>query len=607
MGEVKTLLATYWTWVALASGALLGVWWAKMTPATANITLGIGVIAAGVAVFLQPWVAAHPLLIRVFWSLAVSSILALTVYYTLWDKSWPPMPIASDAAALSTPAPSDTPSIKTLYDLYLADCKPPEGFQLHGTRMLTDHDKPAYEVKYFICADLISRSKYIHFFLPESDYTFSACKFLPAVYRDIMEKDSGMFSSIKQQRPSEREESAADLKDSGRVFVYHESYLLPSRVDELTEEYIKVGLSPQFRGRDYQIMRNSPLYPDKPTPSAAQQEHSTPNVITHAYLGPTDAPYPKGTILGGISWEERYTDVRLDIANGPVPIRNLDLTIGLDTHIEAIGQLSGLPNVTLLPFTSAPGIWLGGTDAKGNRVNYPLTLAVSGPAGSPQYRIHCSDIFRDSTLQLVIAAVVVNAPSPKGELPNQLFGPKRAPQLIQIKGTYETSGVDGTSRYTIDSSHRFISSEQPLPATAISPSELEITFEPRSPFISDTVGNSGIQYKTRTVAVTSPVAGKTSLKIPMLSIGKANYPNVYLRPIPDQPDELEAGETGYWYVVQMNTHENEIRLMRKGNEKYSLGTATQFVVEARCKDLVTRKLVTARIESNDLQFQLHNA
>jgi hypothetical protein len=194
---------------------------------------------------------------------------------------------AATAEASSTPTPpsptptpaSSSPTIKTLHDLYMADCKPAEGFQLRGTRMLTENDKPAYEVEYFICADLISRSKYIHFFLPDSDYTFSACKFLPSVYRDIMEKDSGMLPSIYQQRPGEREESAADLKDSGRVFVYHESYLLPSRIDELTQEYKKVGLSPQFRGRDYLILRNSPLYESRPSSQAVEQpSKSIPNI-----------------------------------------------------------------------------------------------------------------------------------------------------------------------------------------------------------------------------------------------------------------------------------------------------------------------------------------
>jgi hypothetical protein len=133
---------------------------------------------------------------------------------------------------------------------------------------------------------------------------------------------------------------------------------------------------------------------------------------------------------------------------------------------------------------------------------------------------------------------------------------------------------------------------------------LEISYAERSPFVSDTTGPSGIQYKTRTVAITAPVRGKVSLKIPMLSIGKANYPNIYLRSVPDQPEELEAGETGYWHVLQTNTNEKVLRLMRKGNEKYNFGTECQFEIEGRCSDLVKRKLVTAKIEGNDLQFHL---
>ena len=60
--------------------------------------------------------------------------------------------------------------------------------------------------------------------------------------------------------PGERAERYDELTFSGRVYIYHETNLLPDRIDTLLEIYHKNGLSPQFRSRDYEMIRNSPLY-----------------------------------------------------------------------------------------------------------------------------------------------------------------------------------------------------------------------------------------------------------------------------------------------------------------------------------------------------------
>jgi hypothetical protein len=136
-------------------------------------------------------------------------------------------------------------------------------------------------------------------------------------------------------------------------------------------------------------------------------------------------------------------------------------------------------------------------------------------------------------------------------------------------------------------------------------STLEISFHDRSPFVSDGKGNSGILYKQRRVSVATLVQGKVSLKVPELSIGSTNYPNVYLRPIQGQGEVLEAGETGYWYVIQMNSQDNSIKLVHIGNSEYKLGTQAQFEIVARCAGAIARKIVTTRIdEKKDLHFRL---
>ena len=61
--------------------------------------------------------------------------------------------------------------------------------------------------------------------------------------------------------PGETAETWDELSFSGRIYVYHETRLLPARLKTLKEEYEKLDLSPKFRGWEYLIMRNSPLYP----------------------------------------------------------------------------------------------------------------------------------------------------------------------------------------------------------------------------------------------------------------------------------------------------------------------------------------------------------
>ena len=89
MAEIKALMTSPYTWFTLGVGAMLGVWWTKLTPVTANFTLAIGVVALTASVFLFPWISAQPIVIRTIWSLAAFSTLCLAVYYTLWTTTVP--------------------------------------------------------------------------------------------------------------------------------------------------------------------------------------------------------------------------------------------------------------------------------------------------------------------------------------------------------------------------------------------------------------------------------------------------------------------------------------------------------------------------------------
>jgi hypothetical protein len=113
--NVKAILASPYSWLfGIGVAALLGVWWAKMTPTTSNITLVVGVVAITASAFLHPWISTQPPLVRWLWTLATVSCLGLAVYYTLWSATDSgSQPLASslpkespqDAVAI---APSDT-------------------------------------------------------------------------------------------------------------------------------------------------------------------------------------------------------------------------------------------------------------------------------------------------------------------------------------------------------------------------------------------------------------------------------------------------------------------------------------------------------------------
>ncbi len=165
-----------------------------------------------------------------------------------------------------------------------------------------------------------------------------------------------------------------------------------------------------------------------------------PSVNVDAYIQPGSAnPYPTGTIIGGIPWNDRYSDVRLDFTVGSVAIRNLDFAVGLDTSIAGIGQLSEFAGVTMFPGgPPTPVVSLEGTDEKGNPITIPVVKRPNSNEVAPVYRVHCDALYANTVLRLVIASVALNQPD-HGKLPKQLFAPRKPPRAIQLKGTFETS------------------------------------------------------------------------------------------------------------------------------------------------------------------------
>ncbi|MEY2604435.1 MAG: hypothetical protein QOH31_2226, partial [Verrucomicrobiota bacterium] len=74
-----------------------------------------------------------------------------------------------------------------------------------------------------------------------------------------------------------------------------------------------------------------------------------PTVEFSAHIPKTEGPYPPKTKVGGVILSPGLTDVRVNLNNGPISIRDLDFDISTDALIKAVGQVSDLPNVNFQP------------------------------------------------------------------------------------------------------------------------------------------------------------------------------------------------------------------------------------------------------------------
>jgi membrane protein implicated in regulation of membrane protease activity len=105
-----------------------------------------------------------------------------------------------------------------------------------------------------------------------------------------------------------------------------------------------------------------------------------------------------------------------------------------------------------------------------------------------------------------------------------------------------------------------------------------------------------ISYKNRLIALRCSKSGTAVLFIPKVKTENAGSRSmVYLKPAAHQSEELEAGFASYWYVVQMNSLEKTIKLLRKGGEQFLLGSKAEFELVARCAGAEDRVMVRTRI------------
>jgi hypothetical protein len=171
------------------------------------------------------------------------------------------------------------------------------------------------------------------------------------------------------------------------------------------------------------------------------------------------ANQPKGTVIGGIKWNNKFLLLRLFITNvnRRTDYESLDIVVKSSVPITAAGQVSNIDGVTFwfdsLPNSSAE---FANTDT-GERV----ALDLAPIASSRGFRVRSNVIPKSSQLELVFAVVSMNDGMANNEADKMLrvnfsdgtsvwsaspahtdwvFGPKPKVTEILVKGQYQISG-----------------------------------------------------------------------------------------------------------------------------------------------------------------------
>jgi hypothetical protein len=89
--------------------------------------------------------------------------------------------------------------------------------------------------------------------------TYRICEYIAQTgYNIALDVTSGV--AVESKDPGDhRGVSTTDLKFTGSIFIYHEWPLLSSEIDGIVPLFKSNGLSPQFRGHDYELSRNNPI------------------------------------------------------------------------------------------------------------------------------------------------------------------------------------------------------------------------------------------------------------------------------------------------------------------------------------------------------------
>jgi hypothetical protein len=155
--------------------------------------------------------------------------------------------------------------------------------------------------------------------------------------------------------------------------------------------------------------------------------------------------YAPNTFVAGIKWENYYSDVRIYLTN-PTDrdYYDIDILLTTDLTIMAIGQITNVQNVLIMPFKPGiPEYYESYLDNTG-KIAHKLLTDIKFISATT-YRVRCSVLPKKSQLGLVGAIVVLNIPNnidPRNTIidPYTVFGEKRLPKWVQISARYRDFG-----------------------------------------------------------------------------------------------------------------------------------------------------------------------
>lgn len=197
----------------------------------------------------------------IWWGFAsylfVGLAIACNFQHNLWSKAETEVqttPVAQQpAAVIPSPEPPKTP-----HDYFKADFS--DTLRITRDFGMNVEGKSEYQFESQLILDFESKTKYLTIYLPPSVYTPLAYRFIPEVYKELLQVDYSGIAAMEARWPGERGTDLKDLQFSRRVIIYHEGELLSSDADSLTKLYKAKGLDVRFRGLEYVTGRNnSPL------------------------------------------------------------------------------------------------------------------------------------------------------------------------------------------------------------------------------------------------------------------------------------------------------------------------------------------------------------
>jgi hypothetical protein len=138
--------------------------------------------------------------------------------------------------------------------------------------------------------------------------------------------------------------------------------------------------------------------------------------------------YEAGTDVGGVKWQDGYSEVRVDIVN-PSDLDYEDLDISIMPSDEGVGvadlgQITKVPGVNFIPHNLANSVTL--TKKEENRFSQTSSSRVI-PSQLGQ-RVHCDRFVKDNLIEVVVALASLTG------------GEKPRPNGLHITGEYTTLG-----------------------------------------------------------------------------------------------------------------------------------------------------------------------